>query len=96
MQAVVSLVLRWPFGCSRNGVMPRGNGLVQRWLREEHGQDLIEYALLCSVIGFAGAVAFSFISDAMNSTYTSWDDAVQDDRLVEPCDPAPAPCPPAP
>jgi Flp pilus assembly pilin Flp len=60
--------------------------LLRRWLVEEDGQDLIEYALLCSAVGFAGAVAFSFISDAMNTTYTSWDDAVHDDALVEiPC-----------
>jgi len=83
MQAVMNLGLRWPFGCSRNGAMSWGNVLVRRWLREEHGQDLIEYALLCSAIGFAGAVAFSFISSAMNTTYTSWDNAVQDDLLVE-------------
>jgi Flp pilus assembly pilin Flp len=76
--------------------MSEGNGLVRRWLREEHGQDLIEYALLCGAVGFAGTVAFSFISTAMNTTYTSWDNAVQDDLLVEPCDPAPATCPTGP
>ena len=61
----------------------------RRWLREEDGQDLIEYALLCAAIGFAGVVAFSFISTAMNSTYTSWDTAVQTDQLVEVPDPSP-------
>jgi len=68
--------------------------VVRRWLREEHGQDLIEYALLSSVIGFAGIVAFSFISDAMNTTYASWDTAVQSDVLVEvPCPASdPPPC----
>ena len=72
--------------------MPRHCGLLRRWLSEDHGQDLIEYALLCSVIGFAGIVAFSFISDAMNTTYTSWDTAVQSDALVEVCNPQPDPC----
>ena len=67
------------------------NGYVRRWLREEHGQDLIEYALLCSVIGFAGVVAFSFISDAMHTTYSSWDTAGQTDELVEVPDPIPTP-----
>jgi Flp pilus assembly pilin Flp len=67
--------------------MSQRDGFFRRWLREEHGQDLIEYALLCSVIGFAGVVAFSFISDAMNTTYSSWDTAVQSDALVEVPDP---------
>jgi Flp pilus assembly pilin Flp len=71
--------------------MSEGNALVRRWLREEHGQDLIEYALLCSFIGFAGVVAFSFVSTAMNTTYTSWDNAVQSPELVEVPDPAPEP-----
>jgi len=85
------LGLRWPFGCSHDGLMSEGNGLVRRWLREEHGQDLIEYALLCGAIGFAGTVAFSFISTAMHDTYESWDTAVQDDVLVEVPDPASEP-----
>src|SRR5262245_35507406 len=46
--------------------------LLQSWLREERGQDLLEYMLLGAVIAFAGALAFSYVSDAMNSTYTSW------------------------
>jgi Flp pilus assembly pilin Flp len=83
MQVVAKLGTGWPFGCSRDGMKFEGSALVRRWLHEEHGQDLIEYALLCSAIGFAGAVAFTFISSAMNTTYTSWDNAVQDDLLVE-------------
>jgi Flp pilus assembly pilin Flp len=67
------------------------DGFVRRWLREEHGQDLIEYALLCAAVGFAGIVAFSFVSDAMNSTYLSWDSAVQTDELVEVPDPVSTP-----
>ena len=31
--------------------------LLRRWLTEEDGQDMIEYALLCSFIGFAAAGA---------------------------------------
>jgi Flp pilus assembly pilin Flp len=67
--------------------MLQRDGFFRRWLREEHGQDLIEYALLCSVIGFAGVVAFSFLSDRMNTAYSSWDTAVQSDALVEVPDP---------
>ena len=72
--------------------MSGGGAFIRRWIREEDGQDLIEYALLCGAIGFAGTVAFSFISTAMNSTYwTSRDSAVQTDQLVEVPDPAPEP-----
>lgn len=39
--------------------------------------------LLGATIAFAGVIAFSYISDAMNTTYTSWDTAVQSDELVE-------------
>ena len=88
------LGLRWPFGCSHDGLMSEGKGLVWRWLHEEHGQDLIEYALLCGAIGFAGAVAFSYISSAMNTSYDSWnnpDTGVQSVELVEVPDPAPEP-----
>ena len=88
------LGLRWPFGCSHDGLMSEGNGLVRRWLREEHGQDLIEYALLCGAVGFAGTVAFSFISSAMNTSYDSWnnvDTGVQSGELVEVPDPISTP-----
>jgi len=78
---------RWPFGCSPNGVMHGGSVVVRRWLHEDDGQDLIEYALLCSVIGFVGILAIDFIGAAMNTTYTSWDNAIQDDALVEVPDP---------
>ena len=73
---------------ARFGSQPR-TSLLRRWFHDERGQDLIEYALLCSAIGFAGAVAFSFISDAMNTTYTSWDDAIHSDTLVEMPEPTP-------
>ena len=86
--------LRLGFGiivhCGRRSGQSR-RSLLRRWLVEEDGQDLIEYMLLSSAIGFAGLVAFSFVSDAMNSTYTSWDEAVQSDELVEVPDPVPSP-----
>ena len=53
-------------------------------LTDETGQDLIEYALLAATIGFAGVVGFDWIGTAMNSTYQTWDAAVQSDALVEP------------
>ena len=60
-----------------------------RWRSEEDGQDLIEYMLLGATIAFAGVIGFNFLSNAMETTYTSWDAAVQSDALVEVPDPTP-------
>jgi Flp pilus assembly pilin Flp len=59
----------------------------RRWLTEEDGQDLIEYALLCSFIGFTATAAIGALGNAMNSAYVSWDNAGQSDTLVEVPDP---------
>ncbi len=53
----------------------------------EEGQDLIEYALLVAFVAFAGLAAFSLMGISLNTTYTSWNDAVQSDALVEMPDP---------
>ena len=45
-------------------------------VRDEHGQDLIEYALLTAGIGLAGAAAWTGVRAAIGSTYTSWDSNV--------------------
>ena len=52
--------------------------LVVRFVREEAGQDLIEYALLTGAIAFAGVAAFNALGGSINTTYTSWDDSVND------------------
>jgi Flp pilus assembly pilin Flp len=54
-----------------------------QWVRNEDGQDLIEYALLASVVGFAALAAVNALGVAMQTTYVSWDTAVQSDALVE-------------
>ena len=72
--------------CGRSHVTFRGlqvKRLLRRWVVEEDGQDLIEYALLCCFIGFAGAAVLTAFGDAMNTTYTAWDNAVQSDALVK-------------
>jgi Flp pilus assembly pilin Flp len=61
--------------------------LLRRWLVEDDGQDLIEYALLASFVGFTMIGAVTFLSDAMKDTYTSWDTTHQTDALVEVPDP---------
>jgi Flp pilus assembly pilin Flp len=63
--------------------------LLRQWIREEHGQDLLEYALLSSFIGFSCVAAVDLLANAMSTTYTSWDTAVQSDALVEVPDPVP-------
>ena len=46
--------------------------LVDRLAGDESGQDLIEYALLISTIGFAGLFAWTLVGNAIRTTYTSW------------------------
>ncbi|HEV8396594.1 MAG TPA: hypothetical protein VGQ37_20070 [Vicinamibacterales bacterium] len=58
-----------------------------RLLTEDSGQDLIEYALLCSFMGFAAAAGVGLLGAAMNTSYVSWDTANQSDTLVEMPDP---------
>ena len=76
-----------------NQLFLRTDELPRRWLTEDEGQDLLEYVLLGGTIAFAGVLAFDFLSDAMNSTYASWDTAVQSDELVEMPEPTPTPEP---
>lgn len=67
--------------------MTMTTNLLRRWLSEDDGQDLIEYALLASFVGFTMFAAAIFLSGAMHDTYTSWDTANQDKSLVEIPDP---------
>ena len=52
--------------------------MLARLIVDDEGQDLIEYALLTGAIGFAGIVAFDALGVAINSTYISWDEGVND------------------
>jgi Flp pilus assembly pilin Flp len=47
-----------------------------RLLVDDHGQDLIEYALLTGAIGFAGAVAFQALGGTIHDAYVGWDTGV--------------------
>jgi Flp pilus assembly pilin Flp len=58
-----------------------------RWLTDEEGQDLIEYALLCSFMGFTAAAAVALLGTSMKDAYISWDTAGQSDELVDVPDP---------
>ena len=60
---------------------------LSRLLTDESGQDLIEYALLCAFIGFAGLTAFNTIGGTMQVAYTAWTDAA--DAAAEMPEPLP-------
>lgn len=62
---------------------------LKRWVTDEGGQDLIEYALLCTFIGFASLAAIDLLGVTMNDTYESWDAGVK--SLWEVPDPEPIP-----
>jgi Flp pilus assembly pilin Flp len=60
---------------------------LRRWLIEEDGQDILEYALLASFLGFSAVAGVNLIRLALNSTYTAWDATNQSDALVVMPDP---------
>jgi len=45
--------------------------LVSRFIQQESGQDLIEYALLAAFISVAAVAAISAIGSALNTAYTN-------------------------
>ena len=45
--------------------------LVLRFVREDEGQDLIEYALLCTLIALVVYIAAQFLGSALNNWYTA-------------------------
>ena len=58
---------------------------LQRFVADDRGQDLIEYALLTAVIGFSSVAVFDVLRTAIGATYDSWETATND--LWEPPDP---------
>jgi Flp pilus assembly pilin Flp len=53
-------------------------GLLRQLVREERGQDVIEYALLSALIGVVGIVAWQNIGIGVGNAYSWWDAGVQD------------------
>jgi Flp pilus assembly pilin Flp len=45
---------------------------LDRLIRDESGQDLIEYGLLASIISIAGVLLFPSIKTAMDTTFGNW------------------------
>ncbi len=48
----------------------------RRWLADDSGMDMVEYALLATFIAIVGVLGFQAIANSMNPVYTSWDGAV--------------------
>ena len=46
--------------------------LFVRFLREETGQDLIEYGLLASIVAIAGSLLFPGIVTKMQQNFAQW------------------------
>jgi pilus assembly protein Flp/PilA len=46
--------------------------LVAAFVRDERGDDMIEYALLAALIGIVGVVAFNTMSTQMGTAYSNW------------------------
>ena len=44
----------------------------RRLLVEDRGQDLIEYALLASIIGIAGYLVLPLVGPKMGNAFTRW------------------------
>ena len=44
---------------------------VVRFVREDEGQDLIEYALLAATIGLGALIGMQTVRDALNSEFTT-------------------------
>jgi len=59
---------------------------IGRLIRDESGQDLIEYALLTTLIGLVGILGINALKSAINSTYSSWNIGVN--SLWVPPDPS--------
>jgi Flp pilus assembly pilin Flp len=60
--------------------------LLRRFIAEERGDDLVEYALLTAVVAILSFAAVAAIGVAINTTYATWDTATQ--NIWEPQAPA--------
>jgi Flp pilus assembly pilin Flp len=60
--------------------------LISRFVREDCGQDIIEYALLAALVGTVGIVLWVNIGAGINRAYLGWDTGVQN---ISACTPDP-------
>jgi Flp pilus assembly pilin Flp len=59
---------------------------LTRFVTDDSGQDLIEYAILTAFIGVAGVAAWSAITGTLGTAYKGYDSGVQ--SIYEPKPPA--------
>lgn len=57
-----------------------------RFVSDESGQDIIEYALLSALIGVVGILIWQNIGIGIGNAYRGWDTGVQD---ISSCTPDP-------
>lgn len=50
--------------------------LLLKLLADDGGQDLVEYALLTTVVGLSAVVAFNLLQAAIGFAYGSWETGV--------------------
>jgi Flp pilus assembly pilin Flp len=48
--------------------------VVSRLIRDEGGQDIVEYAFLAAFFGIVGYLVLNQISEAVYTTYSNWTD----------------------
>ena len=60
-------------------------GLLRRFVVETDGQDMIEYALVTTFIGFAGAAAWTAVQTSLGNAYNGFETGVW--GLWAPADP---------
>jgi Flp pilus assembly pilin Flp len=60
--------------------------MLLRFIRDDEGQDLIEYALLSAFIGVCAVVAWTNIPPKIAAAYANWDANAQ---TVSQCTPDP-------
>ena len=58
--------------------------LIARFVRDDDGQDLVEYALLTAAIGVVGILAWRGISTAVGNGFTGWGSSIQSRSLTTP------------
>ena len=63
--------------------------LILRFVRDERGQDLVEYALIASFFGIVGYLAMQAIQVTIGDTYSAWlDPTVGTPSLWDPAEPS--------
>jgi Flp pilus assembly pilin Flp len=63
---------------------PTVRQLAARFLREDSGQDLIEYGLLTGIVVAIGIVVFTTIQGKMGAAYQAWEGSAQSNWVPNP------------